>query len=110
VAWQYLILIKLVRNVNPDSFTCLSQAALMWGGDGRARQQPLAATAKCRFLAVVGFAISANGGLSLMKIVKSFSAATFDAAALKHIQGSAPFAPPPAGASARFRLSLLGGN
>lgn len=78
----------------------------MWGGgDGRARQQPLAATAKCRFLAVVGFAISANGGLSLMKIVKSFSAA-----ALKHIQGSAPFAPPPAGASARFRLSLLGGN
>jgi TonB family protein len=92
-------------------FYLSSQAALMWGvGDGRARQQPLAATAKCRFLAVVGFAISANGGLSLMKIVKSFSAATFDAAALKHIQGSAPFAPPPAGASARFRLSLLGGN
>jgi TonB family protein len=80
------------------------------GGDGRARQQPLAATAKCRFLAVVGFAIPANGSLSLMKIVKSFSAATLDAAALKHIQGSAPFAPPPAGASARFRLSLLGGN
>ncbi|WP_370651151.1 TonB family protein [Cypionkella sp.] len=78
----------------------------MWGG----RRASQTATAKCRFLAVVGFAISANGGLSLMKIVKSFSAATFDAAALKHIQGSAPFAPPPAGASARFRLSLLGGN
>lgn len=58
--------------------------------------------------AVVGFAISPNGGLSLVKIVKSSGSAALDAAAVDHIQRSGPFAPPPAGASARFSFEFVG--
>ena len=59
--------------------------------------------------AVVGFAISANGGLSLVKIVKSSGSAALDAAAVDHIQRSAPF---PATArrrlDARFSFEFVG--
>ncbi|WP_426033772.1 TonB family protein [Cypionkella sp. TWP1-2-1b2] len=58
--------------------------------------------------AVVGFAISPSGGLSLVKIVKSSGSAALDAAALDHIQRSAPFAPPPVGASTRFSFEFVG--
>lgn len=58
--------------------------------------------------AVVGFAISSSGGLSLVKIVKSSGSAALDAAALDHIQRSAPFPAPPAGASTRFSFEFVG--
>ena len=58
--------------------------------------------------AVVGFAISASGGLSLVKIVKSSGSPALDAAAVEHIQRSAPFAPPPAGAATRFSFEFVG--
>lgn len=59
-------------------------------------------------IAVVGFVISANGSLSLLKIVKSSGSAALDAAAVDHIQRSAPFAPPPAGASTKFSFKFVG--
>ncbi|WP_054008339.1 energy transducer TonB family protein [Cypionkella psychrotolerans] len=58
--------------------------------------------------AVVGFAISAGGGLSLVKIVKSSGSPALDAAAVDHIQRSAPFGPPPAGVSTRFSFEFVG--
>lgn len=58
--------------------------------------------------AVVGFAISANGGLALVKIVKSSGSAALDAAAMDHIQRAAPFPAPPAGVAARFSFEFVG--
>ena len=58
--------------------------------------------------AVVGFVIASNGGLSLVKIVKSSGAAALDAAAVDHIQRAAPFAPPPAGALTKFSFEFVG--
>ncbi len=58
--------------------------------------------------AVVGFVIASNGGLSLVKIVKSSGTAALDAAAVDHIQRAAPFAPPPAGAKTKFSFEFVG--
>lgn len=58
--------------------------------------------------AVVGFAISPSGGLSLVKIVKSSGAPALDAAAVEHIQRAAPFPAPPAGAATRFSFEFVG--
>lgn len=58
--------------------------------------------------AVVGFVIASNGGLSLVKIVKSSGSAALDAAAVDHIQRAAPFAPPPAGALSKFSFEFVG--
>ncbi|MDB5665492.1 TonB family protein [Cypionkella sp.] len=58
--------------------------------------------------AVVGFVISANGGLSLVKIVQSSGVAALDAAAVDHIKRAAPFPPPPDGGKVSLSTEFVG--
>lgn len=57
---------------------------------------------------VVAFAISADGGLSSVKVLQSSGSPDLDQVALDHIRRSAPFPPPPAGADRNFSFEFVG--
>lgn len=59
-------------------------------------------------VAVVGFTIAGNGSLAGVQIVQSSGTPALDKIALNHIQRSAPFAPPPAGAGRSFAFEFEG--
>lgn len=54
--------------------------------------------------AIVGFTVSANGGIASARILRSSGNTQIDRAALQHINRAAPFPPPPQGATRRFQV------
>jgi protein TonB len=57
---------------------------------------------------VVGFAITADGGLASVKVLQSSGSSELDQVALDHIRRSAPFPPPPTGADRKFSFEFVG--
>jgi periplasmic protein TonB len=60
-----------------------------------------------RGTAVVGFEIASDGGLARIVILRSSGEAVVDQAAVEHLNRSAPFPPPPAGAERRFQVEYV---
>ncbi|MGP1358419.1 TonB family protein [Roseicyclus sp.] len=58
--------------------------------------------------AVIGFTIAPGGGLSAIGVVRSSGDAAFDRLAVSHVQGAAPFPPPPEGAQRQFAVTVRG--
>lgn len=54
--------------------------------------------------AIVGFTVSASGGVASVRILRSSGNAQIDRAALQHIHRASPFPPPPQGATRRFQI------
>lgn len=63
---------------------------------------------RARGVAVVAFAIAANGSLATARIARGSGDATLDRAALAHLQRAAPFPAPPPGAQTRFSFEFVG--
>jgi len=61
-----------------------------------------------RGTAVVAFSVSGGGGLGGVSIARSSGSATLDSAAIRMIQGAAPFPAPPPGAQRSFSISIKG--
>lgn len=57
---------------------------------------------------LVGFSVSGNGGLGMVKVVRSSGSAALDRIALDHIRRAAPFPAPPAGAKTNFSFEFTG--
>lgn len=64
--------------------------------------------APARGIAVVSFAIAANGGLASVGVARSSGSAELDAVAVDHIRRSAPFPAPPPGAQTKFSFEFVG--
>lgn len=57
--------------------------------------------------ASIGFRIAPNGGVTSLRILRSSGSAKIDQIALRHIQRSGPFPPPPKGARQSFRVDFV---
>lgn len=60
-----------------------------------------------RGTAKVGFSVTASGGVTALRILRSSGSARVDQNALRHIKRAAPFAPPPRGAQTSFSVDFV---
>jgi protein TonB len=63
---------------------------------------------RARGAATVSFSIASSGGLASVRVVRSSGSAALDRAALRLVQGAAPFPRPPSGARRSFSIQIEG--